>query len=387
MVKFFKKAKQSLISEVVILAAIFGFAAGVVGQIFSDVYFTPWRQADVMDNLNRDQANLAVVPELRRTKRLVGGEQDFAVAEAVQRVELSLVGFYQKKISSSSLIRQIHLDQELLGNGFILTSDGWLVAAAAVISGTDLKNLVVVSGAQEYAINQAVTDPMTQVVFIKIAADNLPVVVLGDSQSNFSGQLLTSVNALGEVAVSHIKQVGYQGHHRAEDYILSTERYQKVILLADPLATNYVGAPLVNLAGEVVGIITAAQNQSLAAAAGPINQFRPVILNVLKSGLTKRPYLGLEYLDLANIPAGVAACIEQSRGALIYSAPQRNSPAADADLRLNDIILSVDNQPLDQDNNLTEVIQQYQPADQLTFEILRDNQRLTKQITLSLLPE
>lgn len=386
--KFSKKQKNQFISQVVILSVIFGFAAGVVGQIVADVYIDPWRQDYINQSLNTNQNISSPIPELKRLKRFLGIQQDFEVNKSVQQALPSLIGIYLKKKSSSNILDQIYLSQDLLGNGFILTSDGWLVTHQLVISNLNSERLVVVYNNQQFSVDQIVADSMTDIIFLKISASNLPVSILGDSDENTAGQLALVINALAEVTVTNIKDPNYQPKLLTNDFVLSSEKYAESILLESNITKLYLGSPLLNLAGEVTGIIKEINLESQVVTAVPINQFRPVILNVLKDSLTKRPYLGVEYLNLAAT-SGLDSTISQNQnqGALVFKKPTRLSPAAEVGLKINDIILSVDGQPVDKDNDLTELIQQYQPGDELNLEILRDGKEEVIKVILSLWPE
>src|SRR3989344_5569691 len=89
-----KKQTRRIISEVVILSVVFGFAAGVVGQLVADVYLDPWRLYDVQAP---DDGQPVVVPELRRTKRFLGIEQDFQVEQVLRQNSSTVVGLYRLK--------------------------------------------------------------------------------------------------------------------------------------------------------------------------------------------------------------------------------------------------------------------------------------------------
>src|SRR3989344_9353067 len=113
-----KKGEKRLISEVVILSVIFGLAAGIVGQIITDVYIDPFSQDYFYQNINTNQS-IIEIPELRRVKRFLGIEQDFEVNKSVKQALPNLIGIYLKKPPSQDILNQIYLSQDLLGNGFI----------------------------------------------------------------------------------------------------------------------------------------------------------------------------------------------------------------------------------------------------------------------------
>lgn len=378
--KFFKRTGGQYISQVVVLAVVFGFAAGVVGQLVSDVYISPTQQQYIIE----PSTNVTLVPELRRIKRFLGIEQDFEVNVSIEKIGPAIAGVYPTKIGSS-VLSQIYLPNDLLATGFTLTSDGWLVSYDGFINAINIEDITVVYDGRSFEVEELITDSVTGIIFIKISANNLPVVVLGDSDELVLGQLAVVLNDLGEVVVTNIKNNNYIQVDSGNDYVLSSEEYGEVILLSDSLSTAYLGSPVTNLIGEVVGVIsqTGANTQVV-----PINQFRSIVLDVLRNNFVKRSYLGIDYIDLAQVK-GIDTDLSQnqSRGALVFSNPFRNSPAAQADIAKNDIILSLDGQPIDEVNGLTDLVQQYQPGDSVEFEVLRDGQNLILEVTLAILSE
>jgi serine protease Do len=181
--------------------------------------------------------------------------------------------------------------------------------------------------------------------------------------------------------VVNIKNPNYLEVSSANNYVISSEQYGKAILLTNDLEQTFLGSPLVNLAGEVIGVIKQVDDGLVTAV--PIDQFRSIILDVLRSSIVKRPLLGVDYIDLASIN-GLSKDLTQglNQGALIWKNPSRNTPAFAADLREDDIILNIDGQAVDSNSNLTQLIQQYQAGDQIDIEILRDGQTLSRTATL-----
>src|SRR3989344_5338439 len=168
--------KNSPPSEVIIVAAIIGFISGVVGQIVADVYIDPFA------------GNGAGGPTVA-----AGGVTIPALA-----------GLYPVRTNQVSATSQVYRPSEQLGTAVILTSDGWLLTHQSVVSSIIPADLAVVIGNQIFEVSQIIPDDMAGVAFVKISATNLPVVVLGDSDELFSGQLAIVVNAFGEVAVVNV---------------------------------------------------------------------------------------------------------------------------------------------------------------------------------------
>ncbi len=387
---FFKfKKDQQFISQVVILSMLFGFTAGVVGQIFSNVYLDPWQNDYIYQDtfaVNVNQNIARPIPELRRVERFLGIQQDFEVNKSVQKVSPALVGIYLKKSSGSNLIDQAYLPSSLKTNGFILTNDGWIVTCGDFLKNSKKEDLSVAYAGGIFPVEEIIVDSVTGVIFIKISASNLPVIVLGDSKDISGGQLAVALNFLNNVFITTIKNNGYKQIESKEDFINSSEGFDKLFLLSDNLEKSYIGSPLVNLAGEVIGIIKEDLKGGVFTAV-PINQFRSIILDVLRSGMVKRPYLGIKYIDLSQV-VGFDGNLtgNLNKGALVYQKPISNSPAAKAGIEQFDIILSVYGQQLNKENNLAELIQQYKIGDKIEMSVLRAGKEIKYIATLSEIP-
>ena len=373
------------------MAAIIGFVSGVVGQIVADVYIDPF--AGSSTGLPVVAQDGVTIPELKRVKRFLGIQQDFEVNNAVNLTLPALAALYPARTSQAlTATNQVSRPRERLGTAVILTSDGWLLTHQSAVLSTASADLAVVIGNQTFEVSQIISDAMAGVTFIKISATNLPVVVLGDSGELFSGQLVIAINASGEVAVTNVLDPESLAGSLADGVAVSTEQFSRRVLVGTTDAgdsgsgVGYLsrgvvwGGLLVNVAGELVGIVDG--KNSVTAVA--VNQFRPVILNVLRSGIVKRPYFGGTYIDLARV-AGITN--QPNRGALVVSMPLRNSPAADADIQPGDIIISINDQAIDQQNGLTEIIQQYQSGDDITVTVQRGTAQFSSDVTLSIQPE
>src|SRR3989344_1212020 len=370
--------KNSPLSEVIIVAAIIGFVSGVVGQIVADVYIDPF--AGSSTGLPVVAQDGVTIPELKRVKRFLGIQQDFEVNNAVNLTLPALAALYPARTSQAlTATNQVYRPRERLGTAVILTSDGWLLTHQSAVLSTASADLAVVIGNQTFEVSQIISDAMAGVTFIKISATNLPVVVLGDSGELFSGQLVIAINASGEVAVTNVLDPESLAGSLADGVAVSTEQFSRRVLVGTTDAVD-PGSVLVNLAGELVGIVDG--KNSVTAVA--VNQFRPVILDILRSGIVKRPYFGVTYIDLARV-AGITN--QPNRGALVVETPLRNSPAADADIQPGDIIVSINDQAIDQQNGLTEIIQQYQSGDDIPVTVQRGTAQFSSDVTLSIQPE
>lgn len=374
--KFWKKSKvkeDSFTIKVIILAVFFGFSAGVVGQMVSHVYLDPYLTPNnYLTNVNQNDS----VPELRKVKRFLGTQQDIVVEEINKKVILSLAGLYLKKANNEDIINRIYREDEMLANAFVLTSDGWLVTNSDVFTKYNENKVIVVLGARTYEVVRTVTDPLTNVVFIKIEAKNLPVVTLGDWQEASLGQTVLVLNSSGQSVLTNIESLNYKNQNSAQDLIRSSEEFYNFILIKDSLDETFQGAVILNLGGEVMGILDEIEKGNFKMAI-PTNYFSNVITSVLRRGEISRPALGVSYVDLSESNA-----MGHTKGALIYANPSRTSPAFQAGLEEGDIILKVDDIPVDQRSDLTQLIQDYRVGDEVELLILREGQERTVEVFL-----
>jgi len=202
--KFFRKFKNSMISQTVILAIIFGFAAGMVGQIMADVYVDPFQDELLRQALFFNQAIDPIIPELRRASKFLGIEQDFQVDRAINQIRPSLAGIFPVKTTLANKQNISYQPNELVASAFVLTSDGWLATSQDIGARAPI-NMVVVHQSKQYEIERVVADSSSNVTFVKVNAQNLRVVTLGDSAAVKLGQLMLTLNSFDQARVTTIQ--------------------------------------------------------------------------------------------------------------------------------------------------------------------------------------
>ncbi len=358
--------------KIIILAVVFGLGAGVVGQMLATVYFLP------------PEIFVADGGLIKQTSRQTAeNEKIFEAAESTLPTVLKI---FPKKISSHSPENQIYLPGEQIALGTSLTSDGWLISFGQKL--IDAKNnFVVITGDQKvFEPKKIILDEATETVFIKIDADNLSVAKLGSEKNISLGEKVLSLKNRQSFGVLQIIDSSYSPADLPKDLFKSSEKFSNFFLLDQNVLENEIGAPLVNLSGEIVGIVS----KTSPAAAVPINFWRGAFFQILKTEKTERPYLGVHYLDLANSP-GISEAWSQERtaGALIWSEKNskifgvaKPSPAAASGLRDGDIIIKINNENLNQKTGLAEIISQYSPTEKIQITILRNGEEKIVEATL-----
>lgn len=280
------------------------------------------------------------------------------------------------------------------GSGFLISSDGLIVTNKHVVSDENASYTVLANDGKKYPAKVLARDPVRDFAVIKISAQDLPTLALGDSSGVQLGQTAIAIgNALGEyrntVSVGVISGL-------AREVTASTpgggeETIRGVIQSDAAINPGNSGGPLLNLKGEVIGINTAiasgAQNIGFAI---PINQVKPAIESVKSTGKIVAPYLGVRYLTV-NADTGKREKLSVDYGALLRGdsrgpAVVPGSPADKAGLRAEDIIIEMNGEKIDEAHPLSSLIEQYQSGNTVTLKILRGAQTLSIAVTLGEFP-
>lgn len=277
------------------------------------------------------------------------------------------------------------------GSGFIISSDGLILTNKHVVSDTAADYTVLTNDGEKYEAKVLARDPMQDLAVIKIKADNLPVIALGNSDSLKLGQTAIAIgNALGEfrntVSVGVIS--GLSRTITASGASYGDETIQNVIQTDAAINPGNSGGPLLNLKGEVIGISTAVASgaQSIGFAI-PINQAKRDIESVKKTGDIKIPYLGVRYMAVTEeivkkekLPTNYGALV---RGSNDGPAVMKDSPAEKAGIQAEDVILEVNNVKVNENNSLGNLIQRYNIGDTIKLKIQRGDKVLELQANLT----
>jgi S1-C subfamily serine protease len=359
--------------KIIILAVVFGLIAGIVGQLIAAAYLLP-------------EETLVLVEEGKIRREVAReAEEKEKIDEAQKMVAPTVFEIYPQKQSTREPLNQIYLPSERAAFGVILTSDGWLASFGKDLADPKNKYVIITADQKIFVPQKILLDEATDAVFLKIDAQNLPVPKLGDYKNSSLGEKIILPLGKQKMKISQIENLNYQKIETAKDLIESSEKFSKTILLKDSWSGNEVGAPIINLEGEIIGLATNSSNE-----ASPINFWEKGFLTILKNDKIVRPYFGVSYLDLAKT-AGLSEIISQNKksGTLLFSdkssgiiGVEKNSPAAKAGLRDNDIVLKVGTNELTAKIDFTEIIQNYSPGDKLELVILRNGEEKTVEATL-----
>jgi serine protease Do len=306
------------------------------------------------------------------------------VTQAVQRVGPAVVTVVGNIPGQTGFFGQ-SADQTVSGSGFFVSNQGYLVTNNHVVEGTNSLYLVLSNGTQEKATIVG-TDQYNDIAVLKADGAVPAVAALGNSD----------VLKPGETAIAIGSPLGDFKNTVTEGVISATGRsidtgngYQMEGLLQTDAAINpgNSGGPLINLAGEVVGVNTLIVRSSGSGAVAeglgfaiPINTAQAVATQIIRQGYVAHPYIGISYQPIApdiantyNLPVQWGADVTDVTS---------GSPASQAGLQVGDIITKLGDTTIDQNHSYLNTLYIYKPGDMVPVTVIRNGQTVQLQIKL-----
>ena len=242
-----------------------------------------------------------------------------------------------------------------IGSGFIVDSNGLIVTNKHVVSDAseETKYKVVLKDGQEYEVTKIWRDPLNDLAILKIEPDkSLPKVELGDSDKLKVGQMAVAIGtALGEfrhtVTVGVISGLG-RGIVAGDAFSGQAERLDNVIQTDAAINPGNSGGPLLNSAGQVIGVNVAVsqQGQNIGFAI-PINVVKESLTNFKETGEFNRVMLGVRY---KMINKEVALINDVPAGAYVVEVVT-DSNADRGGIKQGDIIVEFDGKRVSEEKN------------------------------------
>jgi serine protease Do len=280
------------------------------------------------------------------------------------------------------------------GTGFIYEANGWILTNRHVVSDAQ-QVTVILADSRELQGRVYGIDTLTDLAIVKVDANNLPTVKIGSSSDLEQGQLAIAIgNPLGEfentVTTGVISGLGRQ--IVAGGQTSSSEQLNNLIQTDAAINPGNSGGPLLNSAGQVIGVNTAvSQDAQGIGFAIPIDVAKPIMQQAVDGQQLTRPWIGVFYQPVTkqlakerDLPVDTGVVIDSGNN---QPAVFPNSPAADAGLKQGDVITEVDGTPVNADTDLAELMLPHQPGDTVTLTVLRGSSKQQIDVKLGTLPE
>jgi len=339
-------------------------------------------------------------PVLRVDRSPVGEGRPGAVAsyaDVVGPVQKAVVSVYSAKTlrpHGPPYIRQLFggpdraLREEGLGSGVIVSPDGYILTNNHVVAGADeLK--VALPDDREFKAKVIGTDPKTDVAIIKIDAADLPTVVLADSDKLRVGDVVFAIGNplnVGEtVTMGIVSALGRKNLGLLDD----VAGYENFIQTDAPINLGNSGGALVDAKGRLVGInsaIVSTNSGSMGIGfAIPVNLAASIMNSLMETGTVTRGFLGVGVQELTpDLADGLN--LKEARGVVINSL-SADGPAARAGLKLEDVIVAINDQPVDSLQTLRLIVAQTPPGTKVRVKSYRGGKPADVEVTLSQLAD
>lgn len=265
------------------------------------------------------------------------------------------------------------------GSGFIFRPDGYVLTNNHVVEGAE-RVTVVLQDRREFDAEVVGRDPNTDVAVLKIDANGLPVVELGDSDLVAVGDWVVALGYplhLGATATAGIvsakgRQLGII--NRNQEASAPLEHFIQTDAAINP---GNSGGPLVDLEGRAIAVNTAIASPtgyySGYGFAVPINLAKRVAEDLIRHGEVRRPKLGVGIDDVDEADAEVYR-LDRPRGVEVVRV-EAGSPAEKAGLELGDVIVGVDGQEVTSTGQFMELLARRDPGETVTLDVIRYGER------------
>ncbi|WP_151635865.1 Do family serine endopeptidase [Noviherbaspirillum aerium] len=268
-----------------------------------------------------------------------------------------------------------------LGSGFIISEDGYVLTNAHVIADTD-EVIVKLTNKREYRAKVVGADPYTDVALLKIDAKGLPMVKVGDPGKLEAGEWVAAIGA--PFGFDNSVTVGVVS---AKGRLLPNGSYVPFIQTDVAVNPGNSGGPLFSTRGEVVGINSQIYSQTGGymgiSFAIPIDLAIGISEQLRQSGKVTRGRIGVQLQELTMDLASTLG-MKDTQGALV-AAVQRGGPADRAGIRPGDVILALNEQPVQSTADLARLIGGTRPGSTLSAQIWRSGNTSTVKLAVEAL--
>ncbi|MBW4439993.1 MAG: trypsin-like peptidase domain-containing protein [Plectolyngbya sp. WJT66-NPBG17] len=277
------------------------------------------------------------------------------------------------------------------GSGFVISSDGLILTNAHVVSGADTVSVTMKDG-RELSGKVVGQDPLTDVAVVRVQANNLPAVSLGNSDALKPGEWAIAIgNPLGldnTVTAGIISATG-----RSSSEVRVPDKRVNFIQTDAAINPGNSGGPLLNQRGEVIGMNTAiiggAQGLGFAV---PINTAQRISQQLISKGRVDHPYLGIQMRGLTadlkqqiNRDREAGFQVQDDQGVVIFRVLP-NSPAAKGGLRTGDVIKKVNGQAVTKADQVQQAVENASVGGNLQLEVSRGGRTTTLSVQPGVFP-
>ncbi|MCY0863552.1 MAG: trypsin-like peptidase domain-containing protein [Sulfobacillus sp.] len=375
-----------------IAAAVVGFAVGagaVGGGFYTYDHLNPSAAGQTVPNIHQyatvasAPATLPLGPDtISNVVQRVSPAVVKIVATVPQQVNINSSPFFNPFFGSlfgGNLLPQTQIQTDI-GTGFFFNPAGYILTNDHVIQGASKIQVYVKGYSQPFTATVVGTDYQTDLAVIKINAPKpMPSLVLGNSNTTPVGAWVIAIgnpyDLNDTVTVGVISAKG-------RPLTIGSRNYTNLLQTSAAINPGNSGGPLLNLAGQVVGINTAVSTQGQGIGfAIPTSTVDQILPQLMKYGHVSRPWLGV-FITTDNASMKSQYNLPTASGVVIaYVEP--NSPAAQAGLSAGEVITAVNGQPVSSATQLQTMVERQSVGSQITLTVNDQGHIFTKTVTLA----
>ena len=362
----------ALILSCAVISAACGFGGAILAQNGSRTGKTTVQQS------NRTAATVNV--------KKVDGQTLMSPAEVYASTVNSVVSINCSAVSTNIFGQQT--ESASSGSGFIYTADGYIVTNQHVVANASSINVTLYNG-DTYPATLVGSDSDYDVAVLKIDAKDLPAVTLGSSTDVNVGDTVMAIgNPLGELTFSMS-----QGIVSCVNRAINVEGTPFNMIQVDAsINPGNSGGPLMNLYGEVVGIVSAKYSSYANTTveglgfAIPINDVQSIIKDIIENGsVGNKAYMAITAGTMTQQMAAQYK-INATEGVFVYSVV-KGGAGDKAGLKLGDVITKLNDTQITSMEDLSAAKKGFKAGDTVTLTVLRDGKEITTQLTFDAQPQ
>ena len=371
------KKKDSMTVKVIALVLVCAIVGGLCGFGGAAIARNSHRGETAIQQSDRAPVEVEI--------KKVDGQTEMTPAEVYAATVNSTVSI--NTATTRNVFGQV-TERASSGSGFIITADGYIVTNQHVVSGASKVTVTLYNG-EEYPATIIGGDADYDVAVIKIESSDLPAVTLGNSEDVNVGDWVMAIgNPLGELTFS-MSQGSVSSSGRAINVDGTPFNMLQVDCAINP---GNSGGALMNLYGEVVGIVSAKyssySNTSVEGLgfAIPISDVRAIITDIIENGaVTDKAYLAITAGTMTEEMAAQYN-IDLTKGVFVYSV-EKGGAGDRAGLRLGDIITELDGKTINTMNDLSMAKKGYKAGETVSLTYYRDGEYHTTELTFDEQPQ
>ena len=396
------KSKAILLSSfstLIIAAATFSYiyynAANKYADGNSHNFTEQSNDNSVIQSRDLFQEKLIANDEISNSRHNIITETVKNTTPAIVGINVTEIRQYRNPYSMDPFFRQFFGDQvynreiQGLGSGTIISPDGYILTNDHV-AGNGVKIIITMTDGTQHEAKIIGTDQTSDITLLKINANNLPYVELGNSDEIMIGEWVIALgNPFGLFAIND-KPTVTVGVVSATGMNLGVKenRYYLDMLQTDAaINSGNSGGALVNSVGQLIGmntLIYTAQGSSGNVGVGfaiPVNKIKRIINELKKHGKINRDFW--TGLRVQTIDEGIANYykLKNNRGVIITNV-EDGSPADKAGLKASDVIRKVNDFNINDYNSMANILQEYMTNDLLNLKVIRDNKEMNFKMKL-----